>query len=113
MAYQFVEKLGGSRRPPLSTVESMRLGLALALLMTACAPADPPAKPSFATDVLPVMEAHCTRCHGGNGLLLDPGGTPSNPIFKGPPLDGYFTQYGDMPGCPTMRQGPGALGCQG
>src|SRR6266404_3868204 len=64
-----------------TTIAWVGLGLALALLMTACAPADPPAKPSFATDVLPVMEAHCTRCHGGNGLLLDPGGTPSNPIL--------------------------------
>jgi hypothetical protein len=92
------------------------VGLGLALTTTACAPADPPAKPSFATDVVPVMKAHCTRCHGANGLMGDPGVTSSNPLFHGPPTDGYFTQYGDMPGCPTMRQG-GVMGsnpgCQG
>jgi hypothetical protein len=92
------------------------LGLVLALTTTACAPADPPAKPSFATDVLPVMKAHCTRCHGDKGLMGDPGVTAPNPLFHGPPLDGYFTQYGDMKGCPTMQAGALAgtyPGCQG
>src|SRR5258708_33229676 len=95
------------------------VGLGVMLTVGACAPADPPAKPSFATDVLPVMEAHCTRCHGANGLMLDPGVTSPTPLFRGPPKDGYFTQYGDMPGCPTMM--PAAVvtkdnpnpGCQG
>lgn len=80
------------------------VALTLGLGLGACAPADPPVHPSFATDILPVMEAHCTRCHGGNGTLTaDPGGTSSMALFRGAPLNGYFTQYEDKTGCPTAQ----------
>ncbi len=87
------------------------VGLGVMLTLGACAPADPPVKPSFATDVLPVMEAHCTRCHGDNGSL-NPDPQVINPTFRTAPTDGYFTQYDDKTGCPTLRA-PGPAGCQG
>jgi hypothetical protein len=45
------------------------LGLA-AMGFAACTtlPAEP-ASPTFAKDVQPIFAAHCTRCHGGGGML--------------------------------------------
>jgi len=35
-----------------------------------------PAAPAFDTDVLPIFEAHCTRCHDNN-----PDGGPLHPVY--------------------------------
>jgi hypothetical protein len=45
------------------------LGLGLAGLAIGCGPPPGPDKPSFATDVKPIMMAHCVRCHGAGGTL--------------------------------------------
>jgi hypothetical protein len=45
------------------------LGLGLALLAIGCGPPPGPDKPSFATDIRPIMLAHCVRCHGAGGKL--------------------------------------------
>lgn len=80
------------------------VALGLTLSLGACAPADPPVNPSFATDVLPVMKAHCVRCHGANGMLnADPGVTSTLALYRMAPTNGYFDTYEDKPGCvPTM-----------
>ena len=79
----------------MTMTKRLFLGFGLALVMGACAPADPPADPSFATDVLPVMKMHCTRCHGDGGTLnADPN---SLPPYNTAPEVGYFTSYDDLP----------------
>jgi hypothetical protein len=56
---------------------------------------DVPVRPSYKTDIAPLMEAHCVRCHGAGGTLnADPDMSPSFP-FKGAPTNGYFTQLAD------------------
>ena len=82
----------------------MGVSLALALALGACAPEDPPANPSFAKDVLPVMKAHCVRCHGANDKLNgDPYSYPGFNKYNLPPNTGYFDTYEDKMGCvPTQ-----------
>ncbi|MFN0249686.1 MAG: hypothetical protein ACKV2T_22585 [Kofleriaceae bacterium] len=46
--------------------------LVATIALTACIP-DPPARPSFQVDVLPILAANCVRCHGSPAL----GGAPS------------------------------------
>ena len=84
------------------------VALGLALAAGACAPADPPEKPSFAKDVLPVMEAHCVRCHGANGML-NGDAQVTNPTYRTPPNTGYFDSYDDKAGCTVQ----GVMGCAG
>ena len=47
------------------------LGLLGAALATGCnaSGASAPSQPAFDTDVLPIFQAHCTRCHGAGGTL--------------------------------------------
>ena len=72
-----------------------RLLLPLALIVACGASADPPpANPSFAQDVLPVMNEHCVRCHGAGGELHGDK-TSTNPAYQSPPETGYFNQYDD------------------
>jgi hypothetical protein len=60
------------------TVKTLALGmLALALgAVAACAP-EKPAAPTYAKDVGPILDAHCSRCHSASGpdggLQGDPG----------------------------------------
>ena len=61
----------------------------------------PPADPAFDTDVLPIFQAHCTRCHGDgpDGGALNAASVPGKvypdgggPISASPP---FLTQFGD------------------
>jgi hypothetical protein len=47
----------------------------------------PPSKPAFDTDVLPIFEAHCTRCHGNgpDGGALNRAVAPNFPYPDGGP----------------------------
>jgi hypothetical protein len=56
-----------------------------------------PSSPAYDTDVLPIFEAHCTRCHGAGGNLNNASfpGTNGGPKTTSPP---FLTQYGDT-GC--------------
>lgn len=82
------------------------IGIGLALALGACAPEDPPANPSFAKDILPVMKAHCVRCHGANDKLNAdplsyPGPGPNK--YNKPPITGYLDSYDVKAGCvPTQ-----------
>lgn len=52
-------------RPRLRLSWAGGLAAAWGLLQLACTSyPTPPAQPAFDTDVLPIFEAHCTRCHG-------------------------------------------------
>jgi hypothetical protein len=56
-----------------------------------------PSDPAYDTDVLPIFEAHCNRCHGNGpdgGSLNVAAGTQDTAM--GPPL-ACFTQYGLNP----------------
>jgi hypothetical protein len=74
------------------------LTLVLVLIgVAACSPAKPDS-PTFANDVRPILIAHCTRCHGGGGMLNgDPIST--SPTYRTPPLDGFFDTYEDQGDC--------------
>jgi mono/diheme cytochrome c family protein len=82
------------------------MGIGLALALGACAPEDPPVNPSFAKDILPVMKAHCVRCHGANDKLNAdplsyPGSGPNK--YNMPPVTGYLDSFQDKAGCvPTQ-----------
>src|SRR5262250_1510946 len=55
-----------------------------------------PADPSYATDVRPILIAHCVSCHGMNDMLSgDPPGSP----LAGPPGNGYLDHYEDRGNC--------------
>jgi hypothetical protein len=72
-----------------------------------------PAEPAFDTDVLPIFQAHCTRCHDNN-----PDGGGNNPVVR-PGADGgskpatipQFNVFGPCPGdVPTTCDGVGSAG---
>jgi hypothetical protein len=74
----------------------------------------PPSQPAFDTDVLPIFQAHCTRCHGNgpDGGTLNNAGVPgvtynaAGPPVVSPP---YLSQFGDT--CLPLSDGtPGT--CQ-
>jgi hypothetical protein len=75
------------------------LGLAgLALLAIGCGPPPGPDKPSFATDIKPIMMAHCVRCHGAGGTLnADPNSIGAAYRNK-PPMNTYLDTY-ENPTC--------------
>ena len=80
----------------MTKMKYLFLGLGLALTMGACEPADPPADPSFKTDVLPVMQAHCVRCHGANNTLnADPLSQAKPTAYNVAPETGFFDHYED------------------
>jgi hypothetical protein len=71
----------------------------------------PPAKPAFDTDVLPIFQAHCTRCHGNgpDGGTLNAGGVPGSNEHPATATQPYLTQYGET--CLPLSDGtPGT--CQ-
>jgi len=75
------------------------LGLAAAISGAAGCTLYPsaPSGPAFDTEVLPIFEAHCNRCHGNGpdgGSLNVAAGTQDSGL--GPPL-ACFTQYGLNP----------------
>ncbi len=58
-----------------------------------CCGNDVPIRPSYRINIAPLMEAHCTRCHGAGGTL---NGDPDSPGVLGqpaggPPTNGDFT----------------------
>ena len=69
----------------------------------------PPSQPAFDTDVLPIFEAHCNRCHGNGpdggslntasvpGMVYPDGGGPI--AAQGP----FLTQFGDT--CSPLADG--------
>ncbi len=67
------------------TVFSLAISAAVAVGAAACGPSVP-ANPDWATDVLPVLDARCNRCHSAPPRLdptvkpLTPGGGPPTPI---------------------------------
>ncbi|HEY2903304.1 MAG TPA: hypothetical protein VGL59_22160 [Polyangia bacterium] len=85
--------------------------LGLAIGAGACEPADPPADPSFKTDVLPLMQAHCVRCHGANNTLnADPLSQAKPTAYNVAPETGFFDHYEDR----MMNEGGCMLGkCAG
>ena len=73
-------------------------GVAVFLGMGACAPDDGPVSPSYATDVKPILDANCVRCHGQGGQLnVDPALTG---MLKGKkPASAYLDKLEDPAGC--------------
>jgi hypothetical protein len=71
----------------------------LALLTIGCGPPPGPDKPSFATDIKPIMLAHCVRCHGAGGTLN------KDPDIVGAyhgmaPINLYLDTYDKPTNCP-------------
>ncbi len=98
-------------RPPRLLLVGLFGGLvaALALGGVGCvAYPSPPAQPAFDTDVLPIFQAHCTRCHGNgpDGGAFNAAGVPGM-TYKaaGPtrPTGPFLTQFGDT--CPPLADG--------
>jgi hypothetical protein len=67
-----------------------------------------PSEPAFDTDVLPIFQAHCARCHGNgpDGGALNAAGVPGmtyNAAGPNQPLGPFLTQFGDT--CPPLADG--------
>jgi hypothetical protein len=83
--------------------------------LQACEPAMPD-KPSYATDVRPLLVAHCIRCHGAGGTLQgDPAAYPLGvqpPGYRpGPPKQCYFDEVEDRGDC-TATDGGVSVDCK-
>ena len=88
-------------------MSAMRKLFTLAVLLfatagVACEPAQP-ATPTYARDVKPILDAHCTRCHGAGGTLqgdpeVYPLGTPPEGYKSNRPVVCYLDQLDDR-GC--------------
>lgn len=59
-----------------------------------------PASPTFTTDVQPIFAAHCTRCHGGGGMLQN----EVNPSRTGA-IECYLDQMDDRGDCSPVDGG--------
>jgi hypothetical protein len=85
-------------------------GVALAALALAGCEKPVPATPTYSKHVLPILEAHCVRCHGSGGTLnadphsLEPTSSPPN---------GYLNQYEDKVDCTPDANGLYPLTCVG
>jgi hypothetical protein len=80
----------------------------LALVVLAGCEEPVPATPSFATDVRPIFEAHCVRCHGAGGTLnVDP---RSEEVAQ--PAS-YLGQYDDVVDCTPDAAGNAPPTCVG
>jgi len=77
------------------------LALLLAATGVACTsyPAEP-TSPTFAKDVQPILAAHCTRCHGGDGTLTN----EANPT-RTQTIECYLDQMADRGDCTTPVDG--------
>lgn len=83
---------------PIRSLLARGLAAALALGAAGCSVyPSAPAEPAFDTDVLPIFQAHCTRCHdnnpdggGGNHLVFRPDAA-GGPIAAGAP---HLTMFG-------------------
>ncbi len=72
-----------------TTITAFALLLAAAGAGCTVYPAEP-ASPTFAKDVQPILAAHCTRCHGGGGMLRNEV-NPSRPQT----IECFLDQYAD------------------
>ena len=79
----------------------------LCLLPAACAvgachsTSDPglPEMPSYATDVAPIFNANCVRCHGAGGTLNAAPNPDGSPNTVGMPVTCYLSMYDDAGDC--------------
>jgi hypothetical protein len=98
-------------RPIRSLLVGLFGGLAAALALggVGCvAYPSPPSQPAFDTDVLPIFQAHCNRCHGDgpDGGAFNAAGVPGRTYNSaGPPQPNgpFLTQFGDT--CPPQADG--------
>lgn len=83
-----------------ATITAFALLLAAAGVACTSYPAEPTA-PTFTKDVQPILAAHCTRCHGGNGTL-----TNETDGSRGGTIDCYLDQMADRGGdCTALVDG--------
>ena len=66
-------------------------------------PPEIPTSPSYATDVKPILEANCVRCHGQGGML----NAGDGPTIGAPTLC-YLNMYDDMGDC-SIPDGGGSF----
>ena len=98
--------MGGEPDPMSAARAKTRTMIAAFALLLAAAgagctiyPAEP-TSPTYAKDVQPILAAHCTRCHGGDGTLTnEDGGTRAGAI------DCYLDQLADRGDCTTLVDG--------
>jgi hypothetical protein len=93
---------------PIKTLLAQGFAAALALGAASCSTYPPaPAEPAYDTDVLPIFQAHCTRCHdnnldggGGNNAVYRPG-VDADPVVAGAPrLNAFGPCYSYDGGAP-------------
>jgi hypothetical protein len=91
-------------------VQGFAAALALGAVGCSTYPAAP-AEPAYDTDVLPIFQAHCTRCHDNN----PDGGGVNHPVFRPDPDAGpepagvpHFNVFG-----PCTTPDGGVLVCYG
>jgi hypothetical protein len=100
-----------NRRPIRLLLVGLFGGFAIALAlggMGCVSYPSPPSEPAFDTDVLPIFQAHCTRCHGNgpDGGTLNNAGVPGvtyNAAGPNQTLGPFLTQFGDI--CPPLADG--------
>jgi hypothetical protein len=94
---------------PIRSLLARGFAIALALGGVGCVSyPSPPSEPAFDTDVLPIFQAHCTRCHGNgpDGGAFNAAGVPGMTYNIAPPQTPngpFLTQYGDI--CPPQADG--------
>lgn len=91
----------------------MKVVSVFALLMLPSCTAEVPASPTYATDVRPILMAHCVRCHGSNNDTL-----VAMPVYghDQPPIQCYLQRYEDAGDCTTAatcRRGAGYCASSG
>jgi hypothetical protein len=91
------------------TPAALAVAIAVALLAPACGPAKP-ATPSFAKDVAPIFDAHCTRCHSSHG---PDGGFLDNPVTGKTPVVCHLDFYEGSPATCAADGGVPPPACQG
>jgi hypothetical protein len=91
----------GGEPDPMMRAMMTAFALLLAAAGAGCTvyPAEP-TSPTFAKDVQPILAAHCTRCHGGDGTLTNEvdGSRPQS-------IECYLDQYADRGDCTTPVDG--------
>jgi hypothetical protein len=94
---------------PIRLLLARGLAAALALGGVGCvAYPSPPSQPAFDTDVLPIFQAHCTRCHGDgpDGGAFNAASAPGvtyNAAGPPMPIGPFLTQFGDT--CSPLADG--------
>lgn len=81
------------------------LAVAVGASAAGCTPEEN-VRPSFETDVKPIFQAHCVRCHGAGGTLNGDPTSQGMPIYQNPPALGYLDNYDDQGDCPSGTLSP-------